>query len=136
MGCSLSGDVVDHRVGVEDIEAASTSLERVECLITKKRCGLSGFRKCHHFFALSSLFYRQSQLETTTDLSIESLESAIEYAEDAKGSAERHDFKELLGYSKKHAEVYNKELEWKISEKRKHLKRKLSTDAENSNTVR
>ena len=136
LGCSLSGDVVDHHVGVEDIEAASTSLERVDCLITKERYALSGFRKCHHLFALSSLFYRQSQLETTTDLSIESLESAIEYAEDAKRSAELHDFKELLGYSKKHAEVYKKELEWKISEKRKHLKRKLSTDAENSNTVR
>ena len=135
LGCSLSGDVVDHHVGVEDIEAASTSLERVDYLITKKRYGLSGFRKCHHFFALSSLLYRQSQLETTTDLSIQSLESAIEYAKDAKGSAERHDFQELLRYSKKHALVYKNELKLKISEKRKHLKRKLSTDAENSNTI-
>ena len=125
LGCSLSGDVVDHHVGVEDIEAASVCLEHVDNLITKKRYGLSGFRKCHHFFALSSLLYRQSQLETTTDLSIESLESAIEYAEDAKGSAERHDFHELLRYSEKHALVYKNELKLKISEKRKHLKRKL-----------
>lgn len=111
LGCSLSGDIVDHSVSKKAIEAASTSLQRVSESIIQARNPLSGFRKCHWSFAQSSLFYRCSQLETTPERRIELLESALQYAEDAEDLARKRNFHELSRYSQKHASVYRVELE-------------------------
>lgn len=114
LGCSLSGDVVDHLVTKEAIDAASSNLECVSDSINKARNPLSGFRKCHQSFAQSSLFYRSSQFEPTPERRIQLLESALQYAEEVKSLADMYEFHELSGYAKKHASVYEKELEQQI----------------------
>ena len=110
LGCSLSGDVVDHTVKKEAIEAASTCLQRVDHSILKDGNPLSGFRSCHHKFATSSLYYRRSQHERQIDKRMALLESAIQVAEEVEFLATKLRFHELSNYARSHTNVYSEEL--------------------------
>ncbi len=110
LGCSLSGDVVDHTVKKEAIEAASTCLQRVDHSILKDGNPLSGFRSCHHKFATSSLYYRRSQHERQIDKRMALLESAIQVAEEVEFLATKLKFHELSNYARSHTNVYSEEL--------------------------
>ena len=111
LGCSLSGDVVDHVVSKEAIEDATTCLKRVEESRNRDGNPLSDFRSCHHKFANSSLHYRRSQHEIHTDKRMMLLRSAIRLAKEVKFLANECTFHELSNYACRHVKIYENELE-------------------------
>ena len=110
LGCSLSGDVVEHVVSADSINTASECLKRVHESTVQDANPLSSFRCCHFNFAISSLYYRRSQHETQPDKRMNLLTSALRNAEDVEFRAGKCKFYELSNYAQKHAQVYQDEL--------------------------
>lgn len=104
LGWSLSG-IVEEMVQLVDIEEAASCLKQADKLNVDGH-SISGFRKCHFLFAEAFCFHRKAQNAISQHTQLELLELAKSTVKKAERFAELNEFKELSGYARSHAELF------------------------------